>query len=199
MTSSPAGNLYKKYDSKNPVYKLLVNRFVRCIENAILSLGNIGTILDAGCGEGYITNKIAKLDKIPHVEGVDVSCDIIQEAKKLYPFLKFSTGSIYNLAFKENEFDLVLTCEILEHLENYKKAILEIKRVSNRYCIISVPVEPLWRILNVARGAYILSLGNTPGHLQHWTRKNFKELLSKHFTIERILYPLPWQVAICRK
>jgi len=199
MTSSPAGNLYKKYDSKNPIYKLLVNRFVNCIENATLSLGNIGKVLDAGCGEGYITNKIAKLNRIPHIEGVDVSYDIIQEAKKYYPFLKFSTGSIYNLAFKENEFDLVLACEVLEHLENYEKAILEIKRVSNRYCIISVPVEPLWRILNVARGAYMLSLGNTPGHLQHWTRKNFKELLSKHFTIEKILSPLPWQVAICRK
>ena len=46
-------------------------------------------------------------------------------------------------------------------------------RVARRWLLVSVPHEPLWRALNVARGAYLRELGNTPGHLNHWTRAAF--------------------------
>ena len=99
----------------------------------------------------------------------------------------------------EAQFDLVLACEVLEHLEDPKKALFEIKRVAGKFCIISVPLEPLWRVLNLARGAYLGSLGNTPGHVQHWSAKGFRALIERYFAIEQIYYPLPWQVALCKK
>ena len=59
------------------------------------------------------------------------------------------------------------------------------------HLLVSVPREPLWRGLNMARGAYIKDLGNTPGHLNHWSRKAFVELLGRHGTVEEIRSPVP--------
>lgn len=110
-------------------------------------------------------------------------------------------GYIFNagLNYKNDEFDLVLACELLEHLKDYNEGLSEIKRVTKRYAILSVPMEPLWRILNLAQGRYIASLGNTPGHIQHWGKKEFLKVIKKYFLIEKIYYPLPWQVALCKK
>jgi hypothetical protein len=46
-------------------------------------------------------------------------------------------------------------------------------RCAERHLLVSVPREPLWRMLNMARGAYWPALGNTPGHLNHWSRRSF--------------------------
>ncbi len=59
--------------------------------------------------------------------------------------------------------------------------VAEMARVARGgHLLVSVPREPLWRGLNMARGAYIKDLGNTPGHLNHWSRKAFVELLGRH-------------------
>lgn len=52
-------------------------------------------------------------------------------------------------------------------------AMVQRCRVSCRYLILSVPREPLWKILNLIRGAHLPRLGDTLGHLQHWSRTEF--------------------------
>ena len=193
------GNVYDKYRTKNPLYRFVTNRFLKRLETIIAPLTDAQTVLEVGCGEGYLLNHISKLKSFSRLEGIDISKEIIEKAKMFYPSVKFSTGSICSLNYRDSEFDLVLACEILEHLQNYDKALSEIKRVTKKYCIVSVPVEPIWRILNLARGAYIVSLGNTPGHIQHWNKKSFPRLLSRYLTVEHVYYPLPWQMALCRK
>ena len=47
-------------------------------------------------------------------------------------------------------------------------------------------------------GAYIKDLGNTPGHLNHWSRKAFVALLSQHGTVEEIRSPFPWTMLLAR-
>ena len=54
-----------------------------------------------------------------------------------------------------------------------ERALAEMARVARGYLLVSVPREPLWRALNIARGAYVRDLGNTPGHLNHWSRRAF--------------------------
>jgi len=63
--------------------------------------------------------------------------------------------------------DLVIACEVLEHLDAPDQALSELQRVCRGQALVSVPNEPLWRMLNVARGKYWRSPGNTPGHLQN--------------------------------
>ena len=77
--------------------------------------------------------------------------------------------------------------------------VAEMARVARGgHLLVSVPREPLWRGLNMARGAYIKDLGNTPGHLNHWSRKAFVELLSRHGTVEEIRSPFPWTMLLVR-
>ena len=59
----------------------------------------------------------------------------------------------------------------------------EMARVARRHLLVSVPREPLWRGLNVARGAYLSDLGNTPGHVNHWSKRSFVAMLSRHGSV----------------
>jgi hypothetical protein len=70
--------------------------------------------------------------------------------------------------------------------------------VAGRHLLVSVPREPLWRALNVARGAYVRDLGNTPGHVNHWSRRSFVDLLARHGEVAAVRSPFPWTMALVR-
>jgi hypothetical protein len=71
-------------------------------------------------------------------------------------------------------------------------------RCAKRYLLVSVPREPLWRGLNLARGAYVKQLGNTPGHLNHWSKRSFIGLLGKHGEVVEARSPFPWTMLLVR-
>ncbi|MDG2169878.1 MAG: hypothetical protein P8L44_18365, partial [Opitutales bacterium] len=59
--------------------------------------------------------------------------------------------------------------------------------------VFSVPREPIWRILNMARFKYLGDWGNTPGHLNHWSLNSFtKSVTENGFEIVEVLNPFPW-------
>ena len=107
-------------------------------------------------------------------------------------------ASIYDLDPATDAAEMVVCCEVLEHLEHPTRALEVLARLARPYLLVSVPREPLWRALNVMRGKYLLQLGNTPGHLNHWTRRGFVDFLSPSFDIVDLRTPLPWTVALCR-
>jgi hypothetical protein len=53
-------------------------------------------------------------------------------------------------------------------------------------------------MLNVARGAYVRQLGNTPGHLNHWSRTSFTRLLARHGEPIEVRSPFPWTMVLLR-
>jgi hypothetical protein len=69
-------------------------------------------------------------------------------------------------------------------------------RVASRHLLVSVPREPLWRALNIARGAYLTALGNTPGHVNHWSRRGLRTLLDGHGEVLELRTPFPWTMAL---
>jgi 2-polyprenyl-3-methyl-5-hydroxy-6-metoxy-1,4-benzoquinol methylase len=93
----------------------------------------------------------------------------------------------------------VVCCEVLEHLADPARALALLARLAQPHLIVSVPREPLWRILNLARGRYWAALGNTPGHLQHWSARRFLALLHDHVEVREVRTPLPWTMALCRR
>ena len=113
--------------------------------------------------------------------------------------INFFVASAYYLPFRDNSFNLIVACEILEHLEYPHDAIKEMKRVSSSFCLFSVPIEPLWRILNILRGAYLKHFGNTTGHIQHWTKKQFIKILKEEFKIFKKVSACPWLIVLCKK
>jgi len=191
------GNYYDKYGSKNPAARILTDNFIKNVK-VILKPLDYSNMLDIGCGEGYITNEIASLKK-SRVTGIDLGDEPLKKARSMYGDIEFVKCSAYELPFEDSNFDLVTTIEILEHLDTPEKALEEIKRVAKKWIIFSVPDEPLWRILNVMSLRYLKDLGNTPGHVNHWTPKGFRNLIKKYFRVLKIVKPLPWTIILAEK
>ena len=76
--------------------------------------------------------------------------------------------------------------------------VAEMARVASRWLLVSVPREALWRALNMALGAYLRDLGNTPGHLNHWSKASFVKLLSRHGDVVEARSPFPWTMLLVR-
>lgn len=194
----PTSN-FIKHTNNNPVQKLLVNNFYKILVS-LAKKTNPETILDAGCGEGFSINQLT-INKVgKKLEGVDDSEIALSLGKKLFPYLHFKKGNVYNLPYKNNSFDLVVCTEVLEHLNNPRKALTEAMRVSKKYVIVSVPNEPFFMLANFLRGKNIAHLGNDPGHINHWSFLSFRKLLNvKGLKIKNIKYPFPWIIALIEK
>lgn len=194
-----AGNVYDKYGTGNPLARLLVGRFQRSLGELVTATGAMD-IHEVGCGEGHVSILLAAPGR--RVRGSDFSETIIaaarQNAEARGVHIVFKAASIYDLSPREDSADLVVCCEVLEHLEDPQRALSVLARLANPHLIISVPREPLWRILNVARGRYIPRLGNTPGHIQHWSKKSFLNFLRPHLKIVKVVTPIPWIMVLAR-
>jgi len=192
MTKALFPTNFVKHTSKNPIQKFLINNFYGSLTSTIKDL-SINTILDAGCGEGFTMNKLVNLKIGKKIEGVEYSEDSIRYGKKLFPKLMIKQGSVYDLPYKNNSFDLIICTEVLEHLEEPSKALQEMLRVTKKYLIVSVPNEPLFRLSNFLRGKNFKRLGNDEGHINHWTSWGFKKLLIQNkINVQRTILPFPW-------
>ena len=84
----------------------------------------------------------------------------------------------------------------MEHLDNIDLALQELFRVSGKYIVISVPNEPLWRFLNFFRFKYMQYFGNTPGHINHWSPRELKLLISKYGKVLEVHKSFPWIILL---
>jgi 2-polyprenyl-3-methyl-5-hydroxy-6-metoxy-1,4-benzoquinol methylase len=196
--SVPTGNTYDKYGSGNPVVRRLMARFERDMFE-LLDHAGPGSILDVGCGEGVLTEQWA--DRTAgRVVGIDLEDPKLRAEweQRARPNLEFHAGDGHTLPFAAGEFEAATAMEVLEHVPDPDAVLGEMARVASRWLLVSVPREPLWRALNVARGAYLRELGNTPGHLNHWSKRSFAGLLGRHGEIVELRSPPPWTMALVR-
>jgi 2-polyprenyl-3-methyl-5-hydroxy-6-metoxy-1,4-benzoquinol methylase len=200
------GNTYDKYGSANPVVRHLMAGFERELD-ALLELAAPSSLLDFGCGEGVLVHRWAQrlgerdpLGAATRVVGIDLEEESIQAgwAERPAPNLEYRVIGDANLPFAADEFDLASAIEVLEHVPDPEHTLAELARCAERHLLVSVPREPLWRMLNMARGAYWRALGNTPGHLNHWSRQSFVKLLSRHGEVVEVRSPFPWTMLLVR-
>jgi ubiquinone/menaquinone biosynthesis C-methylase UbiE len=195
----PTGNTYDKYGSTNRYVRRLMASFEGALDD-LFARAAPESVLDVGCGEGVLTTRWA--DRLPGgtVVGVDLP-DPKLEAHwhaSHRQNLEFITGRAEELPFGSDEFDLVAAIETLEHVADPERAVAELARVAHRHVLVSVPREPLWRMLNVMRGAYVRRLGNTPGHVNHWSKRGFAQLLARHGEVIETRSPFPWTMVLLR-
>ena len=191
------GTTYDKYGSTNPVVRRLMANFERTL-GELFTQAAPRTVLDVGCGEGILTHKWAQ-----HVEGRVVGLDLEDPAiqseweTRRAPNLEYRIMKAENLPFGDGEFDLAAAIEVLEHVPDPEHTLAEMARTARGgHLLVSVPREPLWRALNMARGAYLKDLGNTPGHVNHWSKRSFVELLSRHGEVVEARAPFPWTMLL---
>ena len=182
-----------KYTKKRIIGKFLVANFFKIIEKNIPT--DIKNVVEVGCGAGYSTQELKSfLNPGVKFSACDIDPELVLLAKKRNPDVSCEVGSIYKLPYLDHSFDLVICLEVVEHLEDPEGALSELARISNKYVIISTPNEPLWRILNVLRGKYWRHFGNTPGHINHWSKSGLRKLVFKYFDIIAVKNPIPWTV-----
>ena len=193
------GNTYDKYGSASPVVRRLMAAFERAADE-LLGRAAPASLLDVGCGEGVLLQRWAHRLDGARIVGIDLQEESIQAgwSEHQAPSLEYRAMEAENLPFAANEFDLASAIELLEHVPDPERTLAEMARCARRHLLVSVPREPLWRMLNVARGTYWPELGNTPGHVNHWSKRSFARLLSRHGDIVEVRSPFPWTMALVR-
>lgn len=189
---------YRKHTHKNPIQRYLIANFNRTLLEEIRKR-NPKTILDVGCGEGFTLDLIEKEGIKAKLEGVDFLKTAIDIGKKERPHLNLKVGTIYDLPYKDNTFDMVICSEVLEHLEDPKKALDELQRVTKKYVVLSVPNEPWFMLANFLRGKNWSRFGNDIEHINHWTVWAFKKFVSTKFYILSVRNPFAWTLITAEK
>lgn len=196
------GNL-QKHANPNPIQRELINRFYAAV-TAWVKRVNPETILDAGCGEGFTLRRLqpgrsrsCDRTRLSHIIGADLNPGALAWGKTngrvAHPL---NVADARRLPFPDHTFDLVLCLEVLEHLPRPLDGLRELLRVSRGYVLVSVPHEPFFRLANFLRGKHLYALGNDPEHLQNFTARQFRQLLTGHARLVDYTYRFPWQLGL---
>ncbi|MDH3716412.1 MAG: class I SAM-dependent methyltransferase [Gammaproteobacteria bacterium] len=189
-----------KYTSNSGIAQRLIEHFFTAVESLYRRTGcGMSSALEVGAGEGFSTRRLhAMLDEGVSFEASELLPDQVKAARSRNPQLRITQESIYDLQRLADSADLVFCLEVLEHLEEPRKALAELARVARHYVIVSTPNEPLWRVLNFARGKYLRDWGNTPGHIQHWSTRSLCDLVAERFEVCALEKPLPWSCLLLK-
>jgi 2-polyprenyl-3-methyl-5-hydroxy-6-metoxy-1,4-benzoquinol methylase len=198
-STEAGGNVYDKYGTSNPVARRLVSGFMANLDELVERTGAVEAH-EVGCGEGELAIRLARAGL--RVRGSDAFPAVLTEARERARVagaeIEFEAIPVEELDPGRHAAELVVCCEVLEHLEDPDRALEVLAGLARPWLIASVPREPLWRALNLARLSYVGELGNTPGHLNHWSKSAFQRFLETRFEVIQVRSPIPWTMALCR-
>ncbi len=191
----------EKWERSAGVEARLLRRFRARVLAEIGAL-DPATVLDAGCGEGVVSGWVAEALPRARITGLEARADALQEFGRRHaeePRLTVTEGDLYAMPFADGAFDLVVSTEVVEHLETPERAIREMVRASRGHLLLTVPHEPFFRAGNLARGRYVARLGSTPGHQSTWGRRGFTRLVERETGGRaRWFSVFPWQAVVAR-
>jgi 2-polyprenyl-3-methyl-5-hydroxy-6-metoxy-1,4-benzoquinol methylase len=156
------------------------------------------SVLEVGCGQGWLTQEIAIGIPTARITGIDIREDAIGFARSLVPQVDFQVADGTSLPFEASSFDLVVCAEVLEHVTEPTSILEEIDRVGSGHAIITVPHEPWFWLANLVRLKHARTLGNCPGHINHWSKRGFAKLLTDRYVSVSVESSFPWLIAEVR-
>lgn len=198
LTAQPEQEDFKgKYENNSFIAKYLVDGYFKAVKN-LISKVNISTAHEIGAGEGFSTMRLKHM--VNHLTASEYVEALLTKTKDNNPDIEITQESVYDVKLDDESVDLIFLLEVLEHLDHPEVALAEIKRGTNKYLILGVPKEPLWRFLNMCRFKYLKHFGNTPGHINHWSKKGIVNFIEKHFgNVIAVESPLPWTIILAEK
>lgn len=158
------------------------------------------SIADIGCGDGDFLKKVIELKKFKRIIGTDLSKIRLANTLKIQGLknkIEAKKADILKLPFKKQEIDIVCCLEVLEHIKNLKIAAKELKRVTNKYLVVSVPLaEDIHHEICIHCGK------RTPrfGHIYNFEEKKLIELFEdKNFKHHKSISLCPKFVKLLSK
>lgn len=191
-----AGNNYDKYASKNPIEQKMMAGFFAALDRMLTGI-TPDVVVEIGAGEGRITERLVERFPNATVVGLDLpDTNLAEEWDDIDVPMFF--GDATRMPFVDRSIDLVVGLEVLEHVPQPERALADIARVCRGTAVLSVPREPIWRAGNMARGRYLRDLGNTPGHVNHWSATGFERFVGSRLHVTDVAKPLPWTMVRAR-
>ena len=167
----PEDHMEELYSSKNPLVRFVHNGRLEHIVKKIPKDSGI-KILDAGCGEGHLLEKILKANSRAKVFGIDITKVALEKAKIRCPKME----SLSDTGFQSGFFDVVTCTEVLEHIYEYKKVIGELKRIlkPDGLLIITFPNERLWTLSRLLLGRKPVKV---PDHINSFSPNIMRKII----------------------
>lgn len=193
------GNHENKYGGSNPLIRWLTQRFLGDLDellDALQAERSDARVLEIGCGEGEIAQRLDK--RYTSVVGLDLPDAELRGEWQPREGPTFLHGDAHQLPFADDTFDHAVAVEVFEHLTDPDRGLAELARVTSGHLIASVPREPIFRAGNFATGRHVRALGNTPGHLNHWSTRAFLRFVSQVGEVVSVRTPLPWTMVHVR-
>jgi len=198
MASTTYGNK-QKHENRNPIQRALIGRFKgACID--LIHRAAPRTILEVGCGEGYMLDAVSRAGVSAALTGVDFSAPAIDDAqRRLGARADLEQRDARELAADGRTFDLVMMLEVLEHIPEPEQMLPILEQLTRRYLLLSVPWEPMFRGLNVMRGKHVAAWGNDPEHVNHWGRRDFMGFVGQRFDVLAAPLVAPWTLVLAER
>jgi SAM-dependent methyltransferase len=167
-------NNLRKWEYSNVVYQRVLSRYLDRMAQHVRTL-NPSTVLDAGCGEGYVYRGLQSRGVRAAWEGVDASDGAVRFASARNPECRWSVGDLRAMSQRSQSAELVLCSQVLEHIPQPERVRDELARVAARWLLISVPLEPVFR--SICAVTVATGIGQDPGHVNFWTPGAFRNFL----------------------
>ncbi|HEY4116916.1 MAG TPA: class I SAM-dependent methyltransferase [Byssovorax sp.] len=191
----------KKYRSQNPLQRALIRRFVRALHGLFIDANPVTSVLEIGCGEGFLSGYLSEKFPDKRFTGVDLSPDDVGKLRAKFPRIDANAASVYELdraVAGKGPFDLVMCCEVLEHLDEPARALDQMLALAPKRLLLSVPHEPFFRGSNLLRGKNVARLGNDVEHVQHWSKRGFGDMLAARVDVITLTTSYPWILALAK-
>ncbi len=211
----------------NDFYELLEEKWYTALDHPIALLraenelripwviGQIGkekTVLDIGCGAGFLTNALAKEGHF--VYGIDLSEKSLKiaAAHDVTKQVNYSLASGYSLPFSKGQFDVVTAMDLLEHVEEPNLVIKEASRVLKKgglfffhtfnrnllsYLLIIKGVE--WFVPNTPKDMHVYPLFIKPEELSDFCEESGLEIADIKGFVPKIFAKPFWKMVFTKK
>jgi len=187
-----------KYKAKNPVVRALIRRFVERIHGLFVAANPVERVVEIGVGEGFLSGYLSERFPDKSFTGLEPREEDLRALRAKFPRIEAKVGSVYDLSVLEPPYDLVLCCEVLEHLPDVPRALEQLGSLGARHLILTVPHEPFFMLSNLARLKNVSRLGNDPEHVNHFGKAGFRRLLETRFQVDELTTSYPWILALVR-
>lgn len=170
----------------NPLKYNISSRFRLKLIGELIRPNNNKSLLDLGCGIGFMTSFFSRKCK---VYGVDISYNSLKLALDNDKRTSFINADALLTPFKDNSFDYVISSEVIEHIEDGCSFVKELKRITKYNGIILLSTPSVDGILKVSKrchehgSEYHYKIGYSKNELLSIFQKNGLGLLKVRYNM----------------